>query len=43
MEKAKEKWGDWFPTYGKLSASSTVKFGVNVPFAEGWPRSALKK
>lgn len=40
---AKAFWGDWMPTFPKLQSGSSVKWGANIPFEEGWPRVSLSK
>jgi hypothetical protein len=36
------KWGEWMPNYPyKLSPGATVKFGANIPFKKGIPKSSL--
>jgi len=36
------KWGEWMPDYPyKLSPGATLKFGANIPFKKGIPKSSL--
>ncbi|GAB5031510.1 Hypothetical protein NocV09_00600630 [Nannochloropsis oceanica] len=42
FEENQAMWGEWMPTYPyKLSPRVTLKFGANIPFVKGIPKSTL--